>query len=185
MTPSQSTRFYFPAWTAAFKANWHTEKGRISPRPGRHTAAPDSGLPDAATVEQIAQTVAAPHHRAPTADDLRYACHTIAVGTPISSKRLTSPQVNRVVALFRLLTHPDHISITLDWLDADKARRQWLVRRALSTGAHDAYIHDICLRRFASDYSAPFWENLPLRSLEWLARRLVEVSPKHPEWRKL
>jgi len=183
MTPAQSQRLYFPAWNDAFRANWHRAKGRITPRPGRPISAPGSDIPDANTVEQAATAVAAPHHRAPTADDLRHACHIIALGLDLSSKRLDNPQTTRVVTLFRLLADPEHISSVLDWLDSDRPRREWLVRQIHATGAPQAYIHDICTRRFAHEYDGQFHENLPLRSLEWLVRQIQGMAPQHPEWR--
>ena len=122
MTPAQRTRFYFPAWHRAMRANWRTEKGRLI----ELDDAPVSELKQ--SVCDCAVTLALQQHRAPVADDLRHACHVVAIGRAKSSSDLANAEVERVVLLFRLLADPDDLDARINYdrpACAQRRRMEW------------------------------------------------------------
>lgn len=184
MTPNQQRRFYFPLWNAAANHHgWIMIKGRlIAPRPES-----DSG---ATEVEQLiasiwahAETLAQKAHRAITADDLRHACHIVALGKDKSSADITSKELDRLADLFRLLAQPDSIDLMRAWLEPEigQRKRQVLaIRRyaATITGGNEfqtePYICKIAEAKFGARFRNPFWEDLDLRDLTQLAITLSE-----------
>lgn len=159
MTEAQARRFYFPAWNRAFAARWVRDRGTVLPRP----EAPANALGD--QVQAAADARAGRYRRNATADDLRHACHVIALGRDLSSHDLTNAQVDRVVALFDLLADPDNLAARMRWdSPAEDARRrmEWSVRHS---GFPEAYIRHVSRGKF----STGDWESLA----DWQLRQLV------------
>jgi hypothetical protein len=124
MTKAQQTRFYFPAWSRAWKANWRTVKGRVEVAPGRRPCliqeTHGEPLVDyTRAIEALATRSAQKEHRALTADDLRHACHIFALGSDKTSAALTNLETDRVVNLFRLLADPDDLDAVLALLSPE------------------------------------------------------------------
>lgn len=144
MTKKQQRRFYFPAWNAALKARWIRDRGTMLPRPG----APEN--PQADEVMAIATRHAARRQALVSPDDLRHACHVVALGKDRSSYDLTNWQMDRVVALFELLADKENISAQVRWenKDLDAVRRlEWAIQRV---GFPEAYVASISFGKFGS-----------------------------------
>lgn len=167
MTERQQKRFYFPNWNAAFNANWRREKSRVLAVENRIESE------WVRKVETLAQQLALQQHRAPVADDLRHACHVVAISRDKSSHDLSNAELDRVVTLFKLLANPDDLDAVMSWQHPENAERKRLVY-AIKTAAPHAYIDDICRDMFAPIYEPPFWEDLPIASL-----RHLSVTLKH------
>lgn len=98
MTPKQH-RWYLREWQAAFRRHWAgTASGEVLARPGR----PPSQIRE--HVVALAGRIAAqlPDGRL-SAEVLRHACHVAALGSDVSSLRMTNKQLDLVIALFRRL----------------------------------------------------------------------------------
>ena len=153
-----------------------------------------------------AEALALENHRAVTADDLRHACSVVAlnppppplkgqganhlihdfhlpsvqsaksVDSPISSKELTSKQLNRVAALFRVLIDPDNLDYIIAWDHPEKADAASIVAQ-LKKLADEPYINKIATDRFRRLFTPPFWEDLPLSQLKqllWTVKNRVQ-----------
>jgi hypothetical protein len=171
VTIAQQKRFYFPAWNqCADRNDWVMVKGKLlATRPEA------GGLAEADQLLQkiwtAADKIAREAHRAITATDLRHACHIVALGKDCSSHEMTNNQTDRVVNLFRLLANPDDIKAARAWSDPEEAERNrltWSIKKM----APEAYISAICENRHDWNYTAPFWEDLPLAQLRQLAMTL-------------
>jgi hypothetical protein len=199
MTPNQQRRFYFPLWQKVCQAqDWRLVQGRLlGPRQPQHGLAESTRLYNA--VWDAAEILAASNHRAVTPDDLRHACHLVALfpgkaastkAAPISSKDLSNRQLDRVATLFRILANPDDVDAAIAWSDpsfGDKKRLQYVIRKA----APFAYIDAICRDKFGLLYTSPFWEDLPVNDLRQLALTLrnrlaansrpIDISKNSPQ----
>jgi hypothetical protein len=196
MTTAQQRRFYFPKWQDCARANdWVMIKGRLL---GSRTSTFASGearkLYNA--VWDAAEILSRQNHRAVTADDLRHACHYVALHPPItnsqfstlnsqfpqsaihnpksqipeiSSTTLTTEQTNRVARLFEILTDPDDLDAMIAWTDPSVDKRKSLVRW-INSMAPEAYICE--LAKIFPAFNWPFWEDLPIDQLRSLARLL-------------
>lgn len=71
MTTPQLKRLYFPAWNAAFRANWSWSRGVLTRTAGDTLW----NVP----AEETAQRIAAPEYRGITPDDLRHAVNALAI----------------------------------------------------------------------------------------------------------
>jgi len=144
VTKAQQRRFYFPAWNAAVKARWVRDRGTMLPLP----TAPANEFAD--QVMGIAEARARKRQAVVNAEDLRHACHVLALGKDLSSYDLTNWQTDRVVALFELLVDPDNLGARMRWdspdLDAVR-RREWSIARV---GFPEAYIASISLGKFGT-----------------------------------
>lgn len=165
MTDAQRARLYFPAWSRAFKASWEKDLTKailLNPSGQRN----DWAL----QVDQLARDLCARHFRAPGADDLRKACHIVAIGRACSSKALTNRHLDRVLVLFSLLADPDNVSAVIAWSQADKPdekRLRWCVEHC---GFEAAYIACVCRDKFGTHR----WESLDLHKLHQLVVTLEE-----------
>lgn len=205
MTANQQRRFYFPLWGKVCDAqDWRMENARlVGARQPAYGRAESTRLYNA--VWDVAEILARHEHRAVKPDDLRHACHQVALSTPgstpvsgvpagvapavrkISSHTLTNKQLDRVAALFRVLIDPDDIDAMLAWSDpsiGEKKRLEYAIKNA----APFAYIDKICRDKFAGIYSSPFWEDLPLPALKQLVVtlknrvRAASPSPRGEGW---
>ena len=112
VTPNQQ-QLYFRAWGACAKARgWTTADGRAADR-AFFAAAPEI----AQLHEQVwawADGLAQQHGRDVTADHLCHACHGVALGVDKSSKLFTNAELDRVLALFAVLTDPDDLTAVIE-----------------------------------------------------------------------
>jgi hypothetical protein len=122
MTPAQKTRFYLPAWTAAWRANWHMVEGRVTALPNL----PPNEFRD--TVAAVAAELCAKEDRLPKADDIRRACTFVATKKH-SSKGLNTAQTNRLVSLLKLLVNPENLAAMVGWTSPQQAADQALDAR--------------------------------------------------------
>ncbi|MFO1458250.1 MAG: hypothetical protein U1G08_02505 [Verrucomicrobiota bacterium] len=106
--------------------------------------------PQADEVMAIATRHAARRQALVSPDDLRHACHVVALGKDRSSYDLTNWQMDRVVALFELLADNENISAQVRWAneDLDAVRRlEWAIK---NVGFPEAYIAAISHGKFGS-----------------------------------
>jgi len=171
MTEAQRTRFYFPAWGKACHANdWHMVKGRLLAK-----RAKQHGVPDVDALYQsiwnAAEALALQAHRAVTAEDLRHACHVVAVGRDKSANDLTNGEVDKVVNLFRLLAEPDDLDAILAIQHPENSERTRLVH-SLKKRAPEAKLLAIArnLKTWSGEWEPPFWEDMPIEALKTLSR---------------
>jgi hypothetical protein len=169
MTPAQR-QLYFRTWGACAKARgWTARDGREADS-AWFAAAPD--LVELHTqVWNEAGALAALEGRDVSADDLRHACHRVA-GAPPSSAKLSNADLDRVLALFRLLADPDDLDAMLAWEnpEASEAKRLlWAIRRL----APEAYTRALASDRFHTKN----WEALPVGDLRQLALTLRLRKP--------
>ncbi len=164
MTDKQRAKFYFPAWNRCVEANeWFMVKGRFTgKRAAKYGAYPDV---DAAyqSVWRAAEALALQHHRAITAEDLRHACHVVALGKDKSSKTMTNAETDRVVSLIRLMTDPDDLDAVMAYSDPTISARQrllWVLDQAPM-----GYVAKIC----ESMFGTADWSTLEQDCLSQLA----------------
>jgi hypothetical protein len=176
MTKAQQTRFYFPAWNRCAAANhWLIRAGRlVGKRLETHGGPQSTNLYH--QVWTAAQARAADHHRAVIPDDLRHACHQVALGHDKPSADLTNKEVDRVVTLFAILQDPDNLDAQIDWDHPDEAARKRLVH-SIGNLAPFPYIDQICRDKFGAAYTTPFWEDLSIAHLRQLH---LTLRGRHP-----
>jgi hypothetical protein len=164
MTEKQLRFLYFPAWGRAAEANeWRMERGRLVGHldEGWGASAELRGL--YRSVWAAAQEIALQDHCAVTADHLRHACHRVALGRDKSAKDLDNGELDRVVALFRILADPDDLDAVLAYSHPENTARQrmewWIKHRCL-----DSYVQALC----RSEYGTADWEGLGFDRLKAL-----------------
>jgi len=140
MTPAQLKSLYFPAWNRAFRAVWYLDSKLIQ----RHQSHDDN--PWADQVETAGNAIARKAHIPLSQEHLRHGAHLVAFGRDISSKSLTNKQLDKVLALFALLTDPNDISASIAWDDKSTHNRD----RVLASLTHfpENYIRQISLDKF-------------------------------------
>lgn len=148
MTESQSKRIYWPLWSAVWKANWKKEGNAVIPSRDWPAGTPGD------LVWGTAFRAARREARGVAADDLRYACHRVALGRDKSSKDLTNSELDLVAALLRVLADPDNLDAVLDHQDPSRAVRRRLEWGISSSGFPPAYVAAVCRSKFSvSDWS--------------------------------
>lgn len=164
MTSAQQRRLYFPAWREAAR-RWWTEAKGVATRTG--TCPPSMADTLGQLLEEIEDlaTVCAAKRGSETWNlrDLRYGCHGRALTAFVRSEALTNKQLDRVLALFRLLADPEDTAAWIEWEDpgrADRRRLEYLVPRLASAEYTQAIVRDL---------GASHWTALSDESL----RRLV------------
>lgn len=167
MTNAQKFKFYFPAWTACTRANgWRMSKGILRFDPQQLTE-------ESSKVMTFARQRAVMEKRPMTVDDLRHGAHWLALGKDKSSEHLTNAELDRVVALFRLLTAPEDLGARMTQDAYDRGEDPGAVQRLdyfIRTSAPDAYVRkvslDMCHTRD--------WEDLAVGQKQTLARALSQ-----------
>jgi hypothetical protein len=147
MTSAMLKRVYWPAWGAAFRACWQTDRGTVSGLKLREEPA-DASLPGPREVESIAERLRGCSRL--TADHLRHACHVRALGRDKSATTLTAQEMDRVVVLFDLLANPLSIDAVNRWCNPDLDARRRLEWRVNNSGMTPAYVATVCRDRFGS-----------------------------------
>lgn len=162
MTPAQHKRFYLPAWSRAFAANWRRDRGTVARLDGRESSELLTAVETAA--------VARAQRRAGrvSADDLRHAGHEVALGRDRSSLDLTTAEANRVVALFDLLADPLDLKARVRWECPERAEEEAL--RAALRRFPAAYLEQVSAGKFGTRH----WEGLRLPQLRMLHVTLRE-----------
>lgn len=182
MTAAQQKRFYFPLWKDVCQfQDWIKVDGRLlGKRPPRLVPGPGRTEYDQLLekVWDAAEILAQQHNRAVTADDLRHACHVVALGKDYSSHELNTGQLNRVAVLFKILRNPDDIDAMMAWSDPSRDRRKNLVYtiNKLAGGA-DAYVCE--LAKMFPAFQWPFWEDLPIENLSALCKLMRTRAQQH------
>lgn len=172
MNDRQRCAKYFPCWNEAFRANWRMDRGRVLPREGRVES---EWL---AAVEAAAQQLALTTHCASTTDHLRHACTISAVGRQKSSKDLTNPELDKVLAWFALLVDPDNVQAVVNWQHPELAEEQWKIAQILEMKDEAVVVH------VARDlFKCDDWRKLGVAKLEMLRRKFWKQT--HPERREL
>ena len=148
MTVLQKTRFYLPAWTAAWRANWHMVEGRV-------TALPDlKPNPFRDTVAAVAAELCEKENRPPKADDIRRACTFVATKKK-SSKSLNTAQTNRLVSLLKLLVDPENLQALAGWTDPKLAAENAIdarLRALAKQGRHvESYMCEVSRGKFGTN----------------------------------
>lgn len=189
MTPAQN-RAYWRLWGAAVKVNgwrcqagswecdlwyqrkisvWHEQVIEAGERRGNVRLAGTLAPPGGGTI--------APGLKV---DDLRRGVHIVATGRDKGHAVLSQGEIDKVFALLRLLANPEDLgaSILLDGDHGERKRLVWRVRRA----APQAYVDAICRDKFGADYTAPYWEDLPVECLRAL---VITLSNRTGRWTRL
>jgi hypothetical protein len=193
MTPNQRL-FYFKLWQKVAQAHdWIMVQRRLLGRREEKFGREESSRLYNA-IWDAAEILAQNNHRSVTADDLRHACHLVAIFpqkaaskqklAPISSKDISNKQLDRVIALFRVLINPNDIAASIAWSDPSVGEKQRLIY-VIKNAAPLAYIDSICRDKFGLLYTSPFYEDLELNELRQLAmtlrnRQVGTVAPRGP-----
>ena len=118
MSPAQA-QLYWRAYAAAARAQgWASVDGIERARQARELGAvwvsPDLDQVLAA-VWRIAGQLAADGGGNTDANALRHACHVVAIGHGVSSKKLSNADFDSVLTLFRLLADPNRLANVIAW----------------------------------------------------------------------
>lgn len=181
MTDAQKFRFYFPAWNDCVRANnWRVENKFVVIDNSRLTAEGRVVL----TFAQQRATMrdgATPGRPQPvTMDDLRHGAHWLALGRDKSSEHLNNAEVDRVVALFRLLQDPDDLGARMKWDAFQRGEDPGEVKRldyAITHAAPDGYVRKISEDKFGSRQ----WEWLTVAQKRQL---LVTLKERNKSFRQ-
>lgn len=175
--------FYLRRWAAVVRANtWRMVKGRLAPeavgRAGGASVPASRGSsvasPHHAAVFAAAEQLAAQHHRALTADDLRHGCHVVALGRDKSSKDFSNRDFDRLLVYWGdektitgLLLEPLDLGSEIHRSNPDlKSReRHW---HFLKHDCLGGYVVSECERIFHTKE----WEALPTHQLIQLSAHL-------------
>lgn len=175
MTAAQ-TQLYWKAWSAVVRA--HGWRGQGAALAASHQACWVSPSLDRTyqAIWSMASGLAWQEGRGSlTADDLRHACAAIALGRVASSKGFTNQDLDRVLALFRLLAEPEKLAHLKAWDNRDAGERRRHVH--VITQAPAAYWQRIAADKFGhADL-----DRLPLEQLRQLSltlRRRVAARPQ-------
>ena len=140
MTDKQSRRFYFPAWRQALATFARMEhKCLVCLRPEDEMVS---------RLWQIAEGIAETDLRTIQTEDLRHACHVVALGRDKSSKVLSNKEVDRVVALFKLLQDPCNIDAVMTWDNPETPDRKRLLYSIEHIALDPAYKRQVLLDKF-------------------------------------
>jgi hypothetical protein len=147
MTDAQLRRLYHPAWRRA-AARWWKESRGVATRTGQVPLALADSLGQLLDEIEDLATVCAAKRGAEQWDlrDLRYGCHGRALTAFRPSKALTNRDLDRVLALWRVLEDPDDVGAWLDWENperADRRRLEYLVPRLAPAEYTAAIVRDL------------------------------------------
>jgi len=113
MTPAQ-TQLYFRTWQATAKAQGWNTKADLAAALARHHKGEVWESPalnqTLAAIYQLAESAAHFAERAVSADDLRHACALVAGVRHSSCKAFTNSDLDKVLAMLRLLANPTNLN---------------------------------------------------------------------------
>ncbi len=163
MTEKQAFRLYFPKWRECCEANyWRTVKGAVTIDEARLN---EWGRKVVVLARQKAEVRGQRSEDGRlTTNDLRHAAHIVAIGKDKSSKDLTNAELDRVLALFGLVTDQENLDASLDWDDPsrqEEKRLDWCLKNL----APDGYVRALSRGKFG----VREWEGLTT----WQKRQLV------------
>jgi len=178
VSPAQK-KLYFIAWQAAARAHGWTSKAGLAAALTAHCAGQVWESPQLneslATIYGLALFDAQRDGREVSADDLRHAITTFALGRHVSSKQFTNADFDKVFALLRLLANPTDLRNLLAVQDGGESgarRRQiFVIMRA-----PERYWQRIAADRFGHTDL----DRLTLEQLRQLALTLRNRNPNHP-----
>ena len=173
MNAAQNTK-YWRRWNAVVKHNnWRWLKGRLVEGAAKDTS------PHHTSIWYTAEQIAAKAFHSPIADDLRHACHVLALGRDVSHSDFTNPQFSRLLVLWGddkdmagLLINPDCITSGMAWNDPDRARKAGLIA-AIEQAAEESYIRSIT----ADVWGTIYWRDLDTTALLGLLRKIKGNAP--------
>lgn len=170
MTEAQSKRFYFPAWNRCAATN-----GWVSVRSIRDNREANAARSEwHGRVWKAAEELAERGRCTVDARVLRLACHVVALGSPVSSKKLTTTALNRAVALFRLLTDPECLAYIIEFQDPCITRSRVLIKK-IQAQCPEAYVRHVSQDLFGR----PDWQGLKADQLLGLARKLAARTDRY------
>ena len=148
MNPAQS-QLYWREWNAAARANgWNSQAGIAAAldarRAGHIWQSPE--LDETMSAIWTAAEQIADEHRSITATTLRHACSVVALGRNVSSKRFTNADLDKVLALLRLLANPANLRNLTAFQDSDAGERRRHVH--VITSAEAPYWQSIARDKF-------------------------------------
>lgn len=179
MSPKQRTRLYFPAWRAAFAANWRADRGLV-------LMLDQPANPDLARqIDTLARQIAERQARKVTGDDLRRVTHLVVLGRQVSSQDLDNRSLDQVLTTFRLLADPDNLQAVIDRDNPQAVDRKRLEYAVRNCGWPEAYVLHVCREKMGTTN----WLSLPLDRLHQLvitlkarrrARQRQQAQPLPP-----
>jgi len=155
MTSPAQTQLYFRAWAAAAQAHGWTTRAGIAAALARRQAGESWVSPQLTqsldTIHLIAADLADRASRSITADDLRHACHWFALGKPKSSTAFSNEDLDRVLALLRLLAQPESIANLIHHETAGQDGKRKRQVHFITRAAAAPYWQSIARAKFGSD----------------------------------
>jgi hypothetical protein len=144
MTTRQQIGLYFPAWgKAAANHGWHRKCAL------RHRVS-FFGNQELNDLYQRIWDIALDRAVLPSCEDFRHACHVVVLGVDKSSTQLTNAELDRILALFKLLADPDDLSATLAWNNPSEEKRKrmlwWIQNNCV-----ESYVVEVCRQKFQTD----------------------------------
>jgi hypothetical protein len=172
MTEKQRYALYFPAWSqAAQNHGWN--------RRGLSTRVPFFGNPQLNELYQRIWQIAlerAQGTKGPSAEHFRHACHLVAFGEDKSSNQLNNQEVDRIVALFRMLANPDDLAATLAWSNPQEEKRKRMLWW-IENNCTESYVIQVSREKFQTAN----WQALTFDQLTQLHMTLKNRSnATHP-----
>ena len=165
MTARQQKALYFPAWNAAAKAcGWNKKHSASS----ASSAVNHSSNPLLNDLHQRICTIARERAQAaglsgPSGQEFRHACHIVAFGRDKSSADLSNAELDRILALFRLLADPDDLGAMLAWQSPAEGQRKRLLH-FIRHECVESYVAEVCRQKFGTDN----WQGLDTADLRQL-----------------
>lgn len=173
MTDAQKFGFYLPVWNRCALANSWKMLGRpsrlvadLDAQEERFRATPGPGGECGLKVLTFARQIALQEHRGVIAEDLRRAC-TLAATGKLSSKHLNNTEVNKLVALLRLLINPDHLKSVDELEHPEIAAKRGLIV-SIKRWAPEGLLGHI----FSNAYGTKHWEDGTRQQLVWLLKQV-------------
>lgn len=172
-------QLYRRAWQAAAVAHrWNTTAGRAAVLAAHHAGnvwiSPELGTV-LSNIYALAQFTAQSAEREVNADDLRHACTGAAIGRHKSSKHFTNADLDKVLALLRLLANPTDLRNLVSFTNGEAGERRRHVH--VITRADAPYWQSIARDKFShADLDRLTLEQLRQLSLTLRNRRQHRVA---------
>lgn len=165
-------RLYLREWGKAWKAHWSgVRKGEPLARPDRKPSA----MRD--RVLQAAGMLAMRDESPLTAETIRHACHVVALGKDCGSWALRNKELDRVLAVFRLLANDANLGAQLRLDNPEIGARERMMHSIRNVDMGPAYVASISRDKFGTEN----WQSLDATRMQQLlmtikARALVKQT---------